>query len=532
MKRKRYMCNSIKILGLVGLLCLTSFAFHAQGQNTQKSQVKILHSDKGYPDMRKKINRLIGNVRLKHENILMWCDSLYQYQDSNQVEAFGHVRAIQNDTIEMTGDYMFYDGNTRLVQLRNNVTLKDSKMTLTTNYLDYDGIFEIGYYFNWGNLKDSINTLNSKRGTYFTKTHLAFFKDSVKVISPKYLIHSDTLKYNSETKYVFLLGPSHIYGRDSARNVVYTEDGWYDTNTGHAELYKNNILTHETYTGIADTVIMDTISKEAYMRRNIVLYDSINNVIVKGHRGWMNQLSNEAFVTDSTLLIMVGQQDSLFLHSDSLFMNQDSAQNNILRAYHRVRFYSQDIQGACDSMVYNTTDSLISLYHDPVAWTSGYQITAEQMSLLTGQGKVKEFYLQTKAMMIGQRDTVRRDSGWMFDQIKGRNMTGYFRNNEIYMVYVNGNGETIYFPDDQGVIIGANRATSSDIRILINQRKVSEITFLNTPEGEMTPLFLAYPEELKLKDFRWLKYRQPKNKHDIFNYPTPPPSPKKATTTE
>lgn len=526
------MRNKIKIIGLVGLLCLTSFTLQSQGQNTKKSQVQILHSDKGYPDMRKKINRLIGNVRLKHENILMWCDSLYQYQDSNQVEAFGHVRAIQNDTVEMTGDYMFYDGNTRLVQLRHNVTLKDKKMTLKTDYLDYDGIFEIGYYFDWGNLRDSINVLDSKRGTYFTKTHIAFFKDSVKVTSPQYLIYSDTLKYNSETKYVSILGPSYIYGRDSIKNVVYTEDGWYNSNTGHAELYKNNILTHETYTGIADTVIMDSIRKEAYMHRNITLHDSINNIIVKGQYGWMNQLSNEAFVTDSSLLIMVGQQDSLFLHSDTLFLDQDSARNNILRAYQRVRFYSRDIQGACDSMVYTTADSLISLYKDPVTWTSGYQITAEEMVLQTGQGSVKEFYLKTKAMMIGQRDTVRRDSGWMFDQIKGRNMTGYFKNNEIYMVYVDGNGETIYYPDDQGIIIGANRATSSNIRILIHQRKVTDITFLNNPEGEMTPLFMAYPEELKLKDFRWLKYRQPKNKHDIFNYPIAPAPTKKTISPE
>ena len=274
--------------------------------------------------------------------------------------------------------------------------------------------------------------------------------------------------------------------------------------------------------GVADTMVMDSVRKEAQLYRNITLVDSVNNTIVKGHYGWMNQLTNEAFVTDSALLVMVGRGDSLFLHSDTLFMLQDSAKNNILLAYHRVRFYSRDIQGACDSMVYNTPDSLISLYLDPVAWASGYQITAERMSLLTGRNSVKEFYLDTKAMMIGQRDTVRRDSGWMFDQIKGRNMTGYFADNELYQVYVDGSGETIYYPDDQGVIIGANKATGSNIRIKIKERKVTDITFINKPEGNMTPLFMVFPSDVKLKDFRWLKYRQPKNKDDIFNYPEPP----------
>ena len=518
MRRYKY------IMGLVGLLCLTSLAFQAEGQQRKPSKVTILHSDVYKPDTRRNINRMQGNVRLRHENLLMWCDSLVQYSDSNHVEAFGHVRAVQNDTIVMTGDYMFYDGNTRLVQLRRNVTLKDPTMTLTTDHLDYDGLFEIGYYFNWGNLRDSLNDLDSKRGTYFTKTKMAFFRDSVKVVSPDYIIYSDTLKYNSETKFVSILGPTNIYGRAGVNNTLYSEDGWYDTNNGHAELYKNNVITHETYVGVADTMVMDSVRKEAQLYRNITLVDSVNNTIVKGHYGWMNQLTNEAFVTDSALLVMVGRGDSLFLHSDTLFMNQDSAQNNILRAYHRVRFYSRNIQGACDSMVYNTTDSLVSLYIDPVAWAGGYQITAERMSLLTGRNSVKEFYLETKAMMIGQRDTVRRDSGWMFDQIKGRNMTGYFRDNELYQVYVDGSGETVYYPDDQGLIIGANMATASNIRISISQRRVTDITFINKPEGDMTPLFMAYPDDFKLKDFRWLKYRQPKDKHDIFNYPEAPAS--------
>lgn len=133
---------------------------------------------------------------MTHENMLMWCDSLYQYDrpDSSYIEAFGHVRAIKNDSIRMSGDYMYYDANKKLIQVRRNVTLEDPQMILTTDFLDYDGIFDIGYYFNWGQLKDSQNTLDSKKGNYFTQTKIAFFKDSVKVNSPEYLFNSDTLK--------------------------------------------------------------------------------------------------------------------------------------------------------------------------------------------------------------------------------------------------------------------------------------------------------------------------------------------------
>ena len=192
-------------------------------------------------------------------------------------------------------------------------------------------------------------------------------------------------------------------------------------------------------------------------------------------------------------------------------MDQDSAKNQILRAYYKVKFFSQDLQGLCDSMVYLSVDSTITLYNEPVAWASGNQMTAEKISLLTGNGTIKEFYLNTKAFMVSRREETE-----MYDQIKGRNMTGYFRDNELYIVYVNGNGETIYFPDDKGNIIGVNTANSSNIRIMIDKRKVTDIVFINKPDGELNPLFLADPEEARLKDFRWLKYMQPLNKFDIF----------------
>jgi len=507
------MMRTVFWIGILGVIWGTFLSQAVVAQSNKKAKVKIENADNLYLGTEGKPSRFVGNVHMTHENTLMWCDSLYQYDlaDSSYLEAFGHVRVIKSDSIRMSGDYMYYDANKKLIQVRKNVILEDPQITLTTNYLDYDGLFDIGYYFNQGRLQDATNTLDSKKGNYFTRTKIAFFKDSVKVVSPDYTIYSDTLKYNTETKVVSILGPTNIYGKGEDNNTLYSEDGWYDSQLGHAELYKNNRITHQTYGGVADTMIVDSISGMANLYRNVTLVDTVNDVIVKGEYAQMDRERNKAFVTDSALLIMVGQQDSLFLHGDTLFMDQDSAKNQILRAYYNVKFYSQDIQGLCDSMVYLSVDSTITLFNEPVSWASGNQMTAEKITLLTGNGKIKEFYLNNKAFMVA-----RREESEMYDQIKGRNMTGYFKDNELYMVYVDGNGETIYFPDDKGVIIGINTATSSNIRIMIDKRKVTDIIFINKPDGELNPLFLADPEEARLKDFRWLQYMQPLNKYDIF----------------
>ena len=105
-----------------------------------------------------------------------------------------------------------------------------------------------------------------------------FFKDSVKVYTPDYTMFSDTLKYQTETKFITILGPTHIYGDN---RTLYSENGWYNTLTSHAELYKNNQINYNNYQGKADTLVVDSLTGTALMYRNIHLYDTINNILIQ-----------------------------------------------------------------------------------------------------------------------------------------------------------------------------------------------------------------------------------------------------------
>lgn len=228
-----------------------------------------------------------------------------------------------------------------------------------------------------------------------------------------------------------------------------------------------------------------------------------------------------AFVTDRAVLILVGKADSLFVHGDTLSVSKDSLGNNVLKAYHGTKFYSMDLQGVCDSMVYPVADSTVYLYIDPIVWASGNQLTATDVSMHITNNQVDRFDLKNKAMIVSQVDSTMYkllpdQRGVLFNQIKGRDMTGYVRNNELYLMEVNGSGESIFYPDDQGFIIGLNRATSSTIKIELENKKVKDITFINKPEGTLNPLFLVKPEERKLKDFQWHIEKKPLEKEDIF----------------
>ena len=151
-----------------------------------------------------------GEVVFFHEGAFMYCDSAYLFQKSNTFEAFSNVRMEQGDTIFVYGDYLHYDGNTQLAKLRNNIRMEDRNVTLFTDSLDYDRAANLGYYFEGGMLVDEENELTSFWGQYAPDTKVALFSDSVKLVNEDYIIYADTLKYNTESKYADILGPSRI----------------------------------------------------------------------------------------------------------------------------------------------------------------------------------------------------------------------------------------------------------------------------------------------------------------------------------
>ncbi len=504
-----------RIACLLFCICVLGFKSHAQ----QKTQINILNSDSlVVAKSGEKANRFIGNVQLRHQDMMMTCDSLYQYADSNYIEAFGRVHAVQNDTLNLWGDWVYYNGNTEKARVRRNVVMQDPQITLTTDFLDYDAGQRIGYYFNGGTIKDSINTLISDEGYYFLPVHEMFFKNSVKVYTPEYTLYSDTLKYHTENKVITIVGPTTIVGEN---RTLYSEYGWYNTLTSHAELYKNNTLTYNNYIGSSDTLVVDSLDGTAVMRRHIHLYDTVNKAIVEGNYGEVLKNNEYAFVTQEALLILVGEADSLFVHGDTLSISKDSVGDHVMKAYHHTKFFSRDLQGLCDSIAYPVADSTIYLYETPIVWASGNQLTATNISMHMTDNQVDRFFLKSKAMMVNQVDSTMYkllpdQRGVLFNQIKGRDITGYVRNNELYMILVDGSGESIFYPDDKGFIIGLNRATSSMIRIELEERKIKDITFITKPEGSLNPLFMVKPEDRQLKDFQWHIEKKPMKKEDIY----------------
>jgi len=457
------------------------------------------------------IHIMRGNVRFRHQDAYLYCDSAYFFEKDNSLEAFGSVRIEQGDTLFIYGNFLIYDGNRNLAKMREDVRMENNSNTLFTDNLDYDRNRNLGYFFDGGMLVDSINELTSIYGQYSPATKIAMFKDEVVLTGQQFVLRSDTLEYNTANNIAMIVAPTVI---ESDSTIIHSSNGWYNTETDEATLYDRSIVTSKdkTKTMTADTLFYNHRTGFGEAFSNMVLNDTVRKIILTGNYGYYDDVRQFAFATDSAQCIEYSQTDSLFLHADTLQM-WTVGEERELKAFYGVRIYRTDLQGVADSLQFNTADSTLYMYKTPILWNTGYQLTGDTISVLFNDSTVERVNVIGRAFAIAERDTS------YFDQMKGRNLTAFFLNGELYRIDVEGNTESIYYPiEEEGMeFIGRNKTESPYLTIFVEDRKPVEIKIWSSPVVEMLPIPDLDSEQKFLKDFINYNYLRPRNREDIFN---------------
>lgn len=530
MKKQNYILLNKSTLILSVLFVLIFYA-HAQQKNSTASQRQVQQNSSLEDSTAKNgVERIIelrqadlwskragfdaeiltGNVIFFHEGAFMYCDSAYLYQQTNSFEAFSNVSMEQGDTIFVYGDYLYYDGNTRLARLRNNIRMEDKSVTLFTDSLDYDRTVNLGYYFEGGMLVDEENQLTSFWGQYAPDTKEALFSDSVKLVNEDYIIYADTLKYNTESKIAYILGPSKIV---SDSGYIHTNNGWYNTVTEDSQLLdRSEVYSNDgTKVLIGDTIYYNRNTGIGEVFGNMFLEDKERKGLIIGNYGFYNEKTEYGLATDSAYAIDYSSKDSLFLHGDTLVISTDSTFRDI-KAFYEVRFYRSDIQGICDSLHYSSRDSVVYMIGSPVIWNENNQISGFQIDVHLNDSTIEKAIVRDYAMAI--QDRREKDQ---YNQLSGRDMTALFRNGEVYNVLVEGDAKSLYYlVEEDSTIIGLNQTESPYLSIDIENEKIKRLKLWPTTTAVTTPLPQLQPEQTRLDRFVWLDYLRPINASDIF----------------
>ncbi|NNG10286.1 MAG: OstA-like protein, partial [Arenibacter sp.] len=489
----------------------------AQEQETETKQINIVYGanftkdEKQYPGAAI-FSKDERQVQFEHEGADLWCDIAIYYQKENKLKAIGNIRLQQGDSVQLTSGKIDYDGNANLAKAWENVVLNHSSMTLTTDTLRFNRETQEAYYKDFGTVVDSSNTLTSKIGRYFTQLKKSQFIDSVHLVNPEFDLVSKQLDYYTASKNAYLYGPSTITGETYK---MYCERGFYDTKIENGYGIKNTRIDYNNRIIKGDSLYFDKKSEFASATNNITIRDTINNGLIKAHYAEVYKAKDSVFATKRAVAINLVEQDSLYMHGDTLMITGKPEQR-ILRAFKNAKFYKTDLSGKCDSIHFNQKTGITQLITKPIIWNGENQMTGDSIHLLSNleTEKLDSLKVINNAFIIAM-DTVGKVG---YNQAKGKDLFGKFEDNKLNLIDLVKNTEVIYYMyNDDQELIGIDKTICSAIRITMANNEIEDITFITNPDGDIFPEKDLPDNSRKLKGFIWRGDERILTKDDIFD---------------
>ena len=458
-----------------------------------------------------------GNVAFLHKGARLTCDSALYYQQTNSFEAFGHVRMKQGDTLTLTSEYAYYDGNDEMCEVRRNVILTHRKMKLYCDSLNYDRMYSIGYFFEGGKLIDGDTRLTSDWGQYSSADRQAVFYYNVKLKNSNSLTEGDTLYYDTKTSKAHVVGPSKITMKD---DVIITEDGYYDSHADKTELFsRSTVQRRDGKTITADSLYHNSKTGISEGFSNVIFNDTANKSRFTGDYVYYDENTGCGYATRKAVAMDYSHGDTLYAHGDTMRLvtynhDTDSAYRKVF-AYPHVRVYRTDVQAVCDSMVMNSLDSVLTMYKDPILWSDGRQILGEEIRAYMADSTIHFAHVIGQALSVEMLpDTVH------YNQVSSKEMKSWFEEGKLRLNQAQGNVKTVYYATDNAdsTLIGLNYLETDTLKMFMSPTRRLERIWACKHSGTMYPISQIPPEKYKLPEFVWFDYVRPLSKDDIFEW--------------
>ena len=458
-----------------------------------------------------------GNVAFLHKGARLTCDSALYYQQTNSFEAFGHVRMKQGDTLTLTSEYAYYDGNDEMCEVRRNVILTHRKMKLYCDSLNYDRMYSIGYFFEGGKLIDGDTRLTSDWGQYSSADRQAVFYYNVKLKNSNSLTEGDTLYYDTKTSKAHVVGPSKITMKD---DVIITEDGYYDSHADKTELFsRSTVQRRDGKTITADSLYHNSKTGISEGFSNVIFNDTANKSRFTGDYVYYDENTGCGYATRKAVAMDYSHGDTLYAHGDTMRLvtynhDTDSAYRKVF-AYPHVRVYRTDVQAVCDSMVMNSLDSVLTMYKDPILWSDGRQILGEEIRAYMADSTIRFAHVIGQALSVEMLpDTVH------YNQVSSKEMKSWFEEGKLRLNQAQGNVKTVYYATDNAdsTLIGLNYLETDTLKMFMSPTRRLERIWACKHSGTMYPISQIPPEKYKLPEFVWFDYVRPLSKDDIFEW--------------
>ncbi len=496
----------------------------------KETRIYIEHTDRisFNAKLRPDVQCFSGNVVLRHGDAVMRCDSAYLYEKSQSFEAFGQVEMQQGDSINIYSKYLYYDGQTKIAKLRQEVVLENPSTKLFTDSLDYDRITDIGYYFDGGTVIDEQNTLSSDYGEFHPHTNDAEFHENVILHNDSTELFTEHFYYNTKKRIGRFEGQSLIKA-DSG--TIVSRRGIYDLNTDVGILLDRSELSSGSRKLIGDSIYFDGNARSGEAFGQMELIDTLQKSNLYGDYGFFDNKRHYAFATSRAYAMDYSNKDTLYIGADTLEMlsfpmpdsiylsNKDKGMDSLMReirAYHRVRVFRHDAQAMADSMTYISLDSMLYLYSGPIMWQEERQVLGDTILF-----KFKEKKLDYVDILGNSFSTEQiKDLPEHFNQMSGGTMRVWIRDSVLHRIDVSKPVETITFMQDEKSkkFNGMNRMTSGNMSVFFKDKgKLDKVHWQGKVHGKLYPMSQTDSEQVsRLENFYWEKERRPHKPSDVI----------------
>ena len=471
-------------------------------------------------------------VHLFHEGALIKSNLSYFYPKENFFKANGNVVFTQGDSLKMTCDQIEYDGSSKLAKAWGKVVLKLPDMDLKTDTLYLDRANSKAFYNSFGTIVDEKRKLTSIRGIYFMNEKKYRFITKVKIDDPEYELNSQQLDYFTEIDRAYFYGKTTIVGEEYD---IYCEKGVYDTKLQKGNFQENAVIFYDNKKIRGDSLYFENEKNYAAATNNISIIDTLNKSVINGHYGEIFKAKDSAIITRRALAINIIDQDSLYIHADTLIATGPS-EKRILRGYYDVRVFKRDLRGKSDSLHLDQSTGLIKLMKlpltrkeiqiltasqknskNPILWFGNSQMSGDKI-FLTSKMKTKKL---DSLKIIGNSWIIEKDSISQtgFNQIKGGLLDGLFKEGKLRDILVSKNTEVVYYmySDEDNELIGIDKTSCSRLKMVNINNQIEEITFFVSPDGNLYPDKDLPVNERKLEGFIWRENERPNSILELFS---------------
>ena len=290
---------------------------------------------------------------------------------------------------------------------------------------------------------------------------------------------------------------------------MYAENGWYNTETQNCQLNSNAIIFYDKTELHADSIYFNKNSGYGLAKKNVKIIDTLNKSQVNGNKAEYFEKEGRSVVTKNAVMIRKMDKDSVLLFADTLITqrlnkNQKLSDSSSFKALHHVKFFKSSFSGISDSMLFNSTDSLLTIFNKPLFWSDSKQFTSQLIQVKIGAKGIKKIDLTGNAFMIMQEDKEK------FNQVKGKNMFVQFYKDTISRIEIEKDAQVSYYlKNDKKKFMALNKSTSKDATIYFDKGEVQKITFKDKPNSKLIPIKDVVPENELLKGFTWSPQLKP-----------------------